>query len=208
MSFEDRIFNRRIELGLTLEEIAAKVGVAASTISRWESGEIKNQRRDKIAALARALDTTPAYLMGWNETTDNIPSGSVETMPAMRKVPMFDEKSYSQTAPGEIKSHLFVDMPEHIQADFALRCRGNSMTGARLFDGDIVYIKRQQDVQNGEIAAVLIDGEPILKRVRKYQNSVVLQPENSDYEPIIYIGDEVQSMHILGKAIAYTSIIK
>jgi transcriptional regulator with XRE-family HTH domain len=73
MEFKDKIKNRRLELGLTLEEIAEKTGVTAPTIQRYESGEIKNMRRDKVAKLAIALNLSPAYLMGW-ESEDTAPT--------------------------------------------------------------------------------------------------------------------------------------
>lgn len=72
MEFKDLIYRRRKELGLTMEDVAKEVGVSKATVKRWESGEIANIRRDKIAILAKALHTTPAYLMGWvdNDTSD------------------------------------------------------------------------------------------------------------------------------------------
>lgn len=69
MEFKDLIKKRRLDLGLTMEELGKKIGVSKATIQRYESGEIKNVRRDKIAKLANALDTTPAYLMGWEDVT-------------------------------------------------------------------------------------------------------------------------------------------
>lgn len=75
MDFKDKIKSRRLELGLTLEDVAHKMGVSAPTIQRYESGEIQNMRKDKIQSLANALNLSPAYLMGWQkEKTDaNIP---------------------------------------------------------------------------------------------------------------------------------------
>ena len=67
MEFKDLIKNRRIEIGATLEDIAKIVGVSKATVQRWESGNIANIRRDKIVKLAKALNVSPAYLMGWEE---------------------------------------------------------------------------------------------------------------------------------------------
>jgi len=71
LDVKDMIKNRRIELGLTMKEVADKVGVNEGTISRWESGNIRNMRRDKLVSLAQALATTPDYLMGWVDTPDS-----------------------------------------------------------------------------------------------------------------------------------------
>ncbi len=81
MDFKDTIRARRKELGLTLEEVGQIVGVSKTTIQRWESGEIKNQRRDKIVKLAQALQTTPAQLMGWAETDTDLSSSLPQSNP-------------------------------------------------------------------------------------------------------------------------------
>lgn len=70
MEFKDKIKNRRLELGLTLEEVAKAAGLSAPTIQRYESGEIKNVRKDKIKALADALQLTPTYLMDWEKNPE------------------------------------------------------------------------------------------------------------------------------------------
>lgn len=100
-----------------------------------------------------------------------------------------------------------VDVPNHIRADFALRCKGDSMINARIFDGDIVYIRQQDSVENGEIAAVLIDDEATLKRIRIYDDHISLEPENPQYKPIVLWDEEMNSVRILGKAVAFTSSI-
>ena len=75
-----------------------------------------------------------------------------------------------------------------MEADFSLRCHGDSMINARIMDGDLVFIRQQPDVDNGDIAAVLIDGEATLKRVYKYENQIILQPENPKYAPMVFPG--------------------
>ena len=99
-------------------------------------------------------------------------------------------------------------MPEYIQADFALRCKGDSMIGARILDGDIVYIRQQPDVDDGEIAAVLIDNEATLKRVYKMPGRLQLRAENPAFLPINLEGDELETVRILGKAVAFKSSVK
>lgn len=101
-----------------------------------------------------------------------------------------------------------VDIPEHIHADFALRCKGDSMINARIYDGDIVYIRSQPEVENGEIAAVEIDGEGTLKRVYMFPDQVVLQAENPRYEPRVYKGEQLADLRILGKAVGFTAQIQ
>ena len=114
--------------------------------------------------------------------------------------PIFAEESYDG----------YIDIEEGINADFCLRAKGDSMIGARIMDGDIVIVKKQDMVQNGEIAVVLIDDEATLKRAYFYpdKNKLVLSPENPKYEPLVYIGEELNSIRILGKAVAFQSIIR
>ena len=101
-----------------------------------------------------------------------------------------------------------VQAPVNIDADFALIMRGDSMINARIFDGDIVYIRQQDMVENGEIAAVLIDGEATLKRVKLYEDHISLEPENPQYRPLVYWGEEMNTVRILGKAVAFTSVVR
>ena len=101
----------------------------------------------------------------------------------------------------------FILASEDIDADFCLRAKGESMIGARILDGDLVFIRSQPQVDNGEIAAVLIGDEATLKRVYYFpqQNRLMLNAENPAFAPLIYIGDELEQIKILGKAVAFQS---
>ena len=104
----------------------------------------------------------------------------------------------------------YVVVGTDIQADFCLKAKGDSMINARIMDGDIVFIRKQPAVENGDIAAVLIDDEVTLKRVYYYkeENMLRLYPENPAYKPFTYIGEELNRIRILGKAIAFQSDVK
>jgi repressor LexA len=95
---------------------------------------------------------------------------------------------------------------DSIRANFCLTARGDSMVNAHIYDGDIVYIRDQQSVTNGEIAAVIVNDEVTLKRLFYYRekNQVILQPENPLYEPLIYSDEELNHIRIIGKAVAVT----
>ena len=206
MDLKDKIRTRRLDLGLTLEEVAHVVGVGKSTVRKWETGDIANMRRDKIAKLAEALQTTPAFLMGW-ETDSSLPD-NILPMPDMGRVPLLGQIACGKPITAEENIEDYVDIPEHIKADFALRCRGDSMINARIFDGDIVYIRQQPDVANGEIAAVLIGSEATLKRVYHYADRLELRPENPTFPVLSYEGDELSDVRIIGKAVAFTSAVR
>ena len=188
--------------GLTLEQVGSAVGVVKSTVRKWETGIIANMRRDKIAALARVLHTTPAYLMGWEE--DQVTNlYKIET----RRFPLLGSIACGVPIFADEEQELYVEAGTDLDADFCLRARGDSMTGARIHDGDVVFIRKQSDVDNGEIAAVLIGDEATLKRVFYYpdKQKLVLSAENAKYEPLVYIGEELEQIRIIGKAVAFQS---
>ena len=209
MDTNEKLKARRKELGLTLEDVAKIVGVGKSTVRKWETGDIANMKRDKIALLSKALKVSPAFIMGWEETHNSveIPDGFL-AIPHMVKKPRLGVIACGEPIMAEENFDGYDDVPDYIRCDFTLKCKGDSMVGARINDGDIVYIRQQPDVENGQIAAVMEDGEKTLKRVYKYPNKVILQPENPKYPPIVYVGEELNAFRILGKAVGFTSMIK
>lgn len=197
---------RRKELGLTLAQIADAMGVAEATVQRWESGNIKSIRHEKISKLAEILMVSPSTLMGW-EQSESLPANLIP-MPEMRKIPLLG--TIACGAPVFADEHMDgeVDIPSNIHADFALRCKGDSMINARIFDGDIVYIRKQDTVENGDIAAVLIDNEATLKRFKLYDDHISLEPENPMYKPLVFWNEEMNEVRIIGKAVAFTSSVR
>lgn len=206
----DRIKSRRTELGLTVEELAHKMGYKdKSSISKIENGKA-DIPQSKIAAFADALDTTPAYLMGWEEqphpaepAQKPVPAG-YEPMPKMRKVPLVGSIACGTPILAQQNIEGKVDAPEDLRCDFALRCKGDSMIGAGIHDGDAVYIRIQSEVENGEIAAVRIGEEATLKRVYYDGTTLTLMPYNDTYAPMVYTGALLEDVHIEGKAVGYT----
>lgn len=203
----DRIKARREALGMTQEELADLLGYRGkSSVSKLESGQ-GDPGQSKVLAFARALKTTPAYLMGWVE--DPMPTGippGFEPLPKMVKRPLVGSIACGDPITAEENIEDYVDVPEDSQCDFCLRCKGDSMIDAGIHDGDVVYIHSQPEVENGQIAAVRIDGEATLKRVFWDKGSQVLQlvPANSSYMPKVYSGQSLESVHIEGRAVGFT----
>lgn len=211
MEIKDILKARRTELGLTQLDVANAVGVSEATVSRWESGDIANMKRSRIASLASVLKISPSIIMGWNGTPEiRLPSDviTIIPMPTMRKIPLVGSIACGTPILAEENCEGEVDVPDHIRADFALRCKGDSMINARIFDGDIVYIRQQESVEHGEIAAVIIDDEATLKRVYLYEDHISLEAENPQYRPLVYWEAEMNSVRILGRAVAFTSTIR
>lgn len=198
---------RRKELGLTLAQIAEMMGVAEATVQRWESGNIKSTRYDKMDKLAEILGVTPASFMGWEESTP-LPS-NMGPLGEMQKIPLIGRIACGTPILAEQNIEDYVDLPKHIRADYALICKGESMTGAGIYEGDVVYIRRQENVNNGQIAAVLVDEEEAtLKRFYYDGASVTLIAENPAVPPIVFTGEDINRQRVVGLAVAFTHLIE
>ena len=202
----DRIKSRRTELGLTVEELAHKMGYKdKSSISKIENGKA-DIPQSKIAAFADALETTPAYLMGWEEQPapaasrePTVPPG-FSPMPEMVQVPLIGAIACGTPIMAEENIEQMVCVPSRWHATFTLTCKGQSME-PRIHDGDLVAIRKQPEVEQGEIAAVRIGEEATLKRVYLHPNFIELRPENPAFESIILSREEMNSVTIEGKAV-------
>lgn len=223
----NRIKHLREQRAVSQTELAGKIGVSKQTLYKYENNIITNIPSDKIELLAKFLETTPSYIMGWEEipvTFDITASfdGSARVidgnskmptnlipLPKTRSIPLIGEIACGDPILAEQNIADHVPVPEHIHgADFALTCKGDSMINARIFDGDIVYIHQQPEVENGQIAAVLIGSEATLKRVYKHADKLVLNPENPAYEPLVLSGAELEDVKIIGKAVAFISAVR
>lgn len=199
-----RIYTRRKSLGLTLQDIADRVHVARSTIQRYEAGTIAQMKMPVLFSIANALSVNPEWLIGKSDEMEPALPANVIPFPKPGSVPLIGSIACGTPILAEENIEEYVDLPKHIRADFALTCKGDSMIGADIHDGDVVYVRRQPEVRSGQIAAVLIDDEATLKRVYRQGETVVLQPENPEYPPMIFSGSEAAALRILGLAVAFT----
>ena len=204
-SIADRIMLAYRNSRLTYQELETRTGISKSALQRYITGETGKIPIDRLESIARALNVPAAYLMGWEESSL---SDNIIPMPEMKKIPLIGSIACGAPILAEENIEEYVNCPKSIRADFALTCKGDSMINARIFDGDVVYIRQQKTVNNGEIAAVMIEGEATLKRVRLFQDHIVLEPDNPLYKPFVYWNDEMQSVQIIGKAVAFTSTVR
>lgn len=193
----DRIKARRLELGLTVEELAQQLGYKdKSSISKIENGKADIPQA-KVELFARALRTTTAYLMGVDGPA-LLPG--CEPMPPMRRVPLVGRIACGMPILAEQNIEGMISVPEGWRADFVLTCRGDSMAPL-IMDGDLVAVRSQPEVENGEIAVVRIDDEATLKKVNIDGTTMVLQPLNPAYPLMTYTGTALADVHIEGKAV-------
>lgn len=194
----ERLKQLRKSKGYTLAELSKLAGVSDATLQRYESGQIHNIKPKTLKRLAEILGSSEGYIMGWdksNSSFENIVAPTPKKLPVLGKIacgePIFCDDSE--------KTECVVSYGTN--ADFCLIAKGDSMIEARIYDGDIVLIREQNDVENGEIAAVIIDDEATLKRVFKIGDVVTLMPANPKYEPMVFTPEQFKNIRILGKAV-------
>lgn len=214
MKLGDLIRSYRESHDLSQRQFALRCDLSNGYISILERGINPNTQRPvvpTIPQLKKLADGMGISLSELFENVDDMPidfGGNIIPMPEMRKIPLLGKIACGAPILAEEHIEEYIDIPKNIHADFALTCQGDSMINARIFDGDIVYIRQQDTVESGEIAAVLIDNDATLKRIRIFDDHISLEPENPQYRPIVLWGEDMNTVRILGKAIAFTSAIR
>ena len=211
MPFGSVLKTLRAEHDLTQRQLGEALGVSESTIGMYERGH-REPDFEMLETIADYFNVDMDYLTGRSEVQRKytfVPPSldNIIPMPLMSRVPLLGTIACGEPILAVENIEREVDVPEHIRADFALRCKGDSMINARIFDGDIVYIRQQPTVEDGQIAAVLIGDEATLKRVHYFPDHIVLAAENPTFRPRVYWGEEMESVRILGLAVAFTSAI-
>lgn len=214
MTVGERIKAMRERLGMSQVDFASRMNVSKQTLYKYENNIVTNIPSDKIEAVAQICNVSPAYFMGWEQ--ERIPS-IYETLTNIypiesRQFPLLGEIACGVPKYTNEDRESYIMAGTDIKADFCLKASGDSMVGARILDGDIVFVKKQDMVENGEIAVVVVnhDSEATLKRLYYYQEKglLILKPENPAYEDLIFQGEELNQVHILGKAVAFQSDVK
>lgn len=209
-SIGQRIKECRELLKMTQESLANKIGTTKQTIYKYENDIITNIPSDKIELIAKTLGTSPSYLMGWITNDgelivdyyyDTIQAGITNiSFPASRPIPILGDICAGEGTWCEenFEGHFFID--SSVKADFCVRVRGDSMIDAGIFNGDLAFIKKTYDYTNGKIYAVRInsDCEAVLKKVFWQEDTIILNPCNADYEPIV---TDAEGMTVIGECV-------
>lgn len=201
-------FNIRLVEALKLRnmkpaELSRISGISEGMISSYRHGNYKASQRN-LEKLAKALNVSIPWLMGADvPITPSIPNASNIFPIERKKIPLLGKIACGKPIMSEEIFDGYVQCNGNVHADFCLRAEGDSMIGARIYDGDIVFIKQQPEVENGEIAAVSIDDAVTLKRVYFGDDYVELKPENPTYKSLRFNKTEIEQFRIIGKAIAF-----
>lgn len=214
-TFAERLKSLRREAGWSQQRLADELKLSKSSVNMYERGE-REPGFETMETIADLFNVDMNYLYGRTDikiadpvapkhstSPTPIPPGFMP-MPKMKKIPLIGSIACGEPITAEQNIEKMVDVPESIRCDFSLTCHGDSMVDAGIHDKDVVYIRIQPEVENGEIAAVRIDGEATLKRVYYNPGTLTLMPANPAYAPMIYTGSKLEEVHIEGKAVGWT----
>ncbi len=183
--------------GLTIQALEGKLGFGNGTIGRWKKSSPSVDKLDKVAEY---FGVSIDYLIGKTYSGDIAPVN-------IRKIPLLSE--YLCGGSVEIKEEYgsYSAAGAEPDCDFCIRVRGDSMINARLRDGNIAFIKQQKMVENGAVAAVAIDDKITIKRFYIRNDAVILLSDNPSCPPHIYEGEDLKRVRLLGKVVAFQSVI-
>ena len=213
MTLGEKIINRKNTLGITSEELAANAGVPLGTLNKILNGETKNPTGRTLKKLAAVLGCSVEYLYGddhsvlpefdYSRYPDLIPISQMK----MRRVPVIGEIAAGVPITANREYDEYIEVPDTIDArkyDLSLRVKGDSMN-PRYLNGDIVFIRCQPDVRDGQIAAVCVGEDVTLKHVYHVPHGVQLISENTapEYAPMLYTEDDVNDIHLIGLVVGY-----
>lgn len=191
--------------GKTTSDLSSDLNFPFSTVSDWVHGK-KYPRMDKVQVLADYFGILKSNLT--EENVCPLP-GNVAVMEPMEKIPLVGRIACGMPVFAEADIEGYVDLPGHIKADFALTCRGDGMINAGIRNGDVVYVQKRERVENGQIAAVQIDGdEPVLKRFFYDGACIRLASENTSVSTQFFFSQEMERVRIIGLAVGYTHAIE
>ena len=191
------IKTRRKELGITLEDIGNYVGVSKGTVQRWETGSISNMRRDRIKKLSEILKISPDILLGDAVAEDAVAKENAGTSTV--RIPVIGTVAAGIPITAQEDITGWEEVPaEWVKNDtvFALKLKGDSME-PRMAEGDIVIVKQQCDVENGEIAIVMVDGEATCKKLVKHPDGLVLISNNAKYAPMFFTLKDIEEKNVV-----------
>lgn len=195
-----RLKEARKQARLTQKEVALAIGVNQNTYSYWENEKTKVDNVT-LKKLSELFNVSVDYLLG----SDSIPnlSNFSPLPPENKKIPIIGSVKCGPNGLAYQYLEGYVLVGEEFKGDIvAFRCTGDSMKDIGITDGDLAIVRLQEDVECGELAVVTINGdEGTLKRIRKFDNGIILEAANQEYPPRVFTGRELELIHIVGKVV-------
>ena len=213
-TFQERLIAAIDLRNINAAELSRKSGVNEGAISQYKRGKYKANQHS-VEKIAKCLNVSIPWLMGVSDVFGSY-ENSLSPLPQLDNIIPIKKKSFpvigtiAAGTPIDAEQNIetYVPEDEDLDADYALRVKGDSMIGAGIDDGDIVFIREQPDVENGEMAAVYVDGGATLKRVYKDGKGVSLYSENPKYPPMYFTAENCEEFKVLGKAVKKLTDIK
>jgi repressor LexA len=190
----------RLKRGYTLAYMAKKIGITEATMQRIESGYIKNIKYEYIVEIARICDVTPQFLFGWELEEKNLKKIDIEQFDSL-EILLLNNLTNNDLVIGEENAE-YLGNENNNKVGYAFKVKDNSMIGAKIQEGDIVFIKKQDSVNNGDIVLLFIGNEITLKRIFYEKDKIILTSENSKYNPLIFEKNQSTNFIIIGKVIS------
>lgn len=204
MTIQEKCVSLMKEKGITYAELDRRTSYTRSTLQRYFTDPNKEITVEMIQELAPIFEVDAKWLAGWSD--DSLSYKNI--IPIKKKsVPMLGDIACGEPSFADHQYNTYVEADDNINADFCLRCKGDSMIGDGINDGDIIFIRKQDSVENGEIACVIIDDEATLKHVYISDSNITLIASNTNYAPMVYGEHDAGTIKILGKAVALSRIL-
>lgn len=198
--------------GLSQAELAEILGISKSTVGMYEQSKRSPRSDELLMRIAGYFGVTIDYLKGYSPGSVSYDFDKLGLRKVViKRLPMLGKIACGKPVMCEQDYETAIDASGEINADFCVTAEGDSMINARIMDGDVVFIREQSIVENGEIAVVIVNDEEVtLKRFYYYPESqrVILQAENPKYQPMVYEGEQLEHIRVLGKAVAFNSKIR
>lgn len=199
----NRMKQLREEMQKSKAQVAREMNMPYTTYVNYEKGA-REPNSELLIMIATYFGVSIDYLIGRSE--NRLPQSIIATnltpLKQIIKIPIIGRIACGKPILAEQNYEGFTYCPDNVKADFVLKCQGDSMIDANIQDGDFVFIKESPIVENGEIAAVIIGEEATLKKVYYQNDTITLLPANTAFEPMVFSKEEINSIHICGKAVA------
>lgn len=193
MDMSERIKEERIKNNLTQEELASKLGLQKSAIAKYENGRVENIKRSTIEKMAMIFGCAPSYLMGWDNDNESASDKKPIRIPVLGRVAagipveaITDVIDYEELDPDKFSEGEY----------FALQIHGDSME-PRMTDGDVVIVRKQSDIESGDIAIVRVNGyDATCKKVLKQDDGIMIVGLNPSFTPIFYTKEQIKDLPV------------